>query len=235
VVDEDAREEARQRTIADACLDASGAPEGRLGLYRRLVRGNLARVARRLLPRTAAALDETATSFDVWFARFLADGGPGTPYLRDVPIELVAWAEPRWRAAPEPPFLRDLARYEVDRFEMDTAPKAPSPPPLTEVALDRPLVFATPRRLTRYAYAVHEASAEPALRSTCLFLHRDADNTVHTTPIDRSAAELLELALTGVPLGEAFAQATASDDERRLAARWLAELGASGGLLGGQG
>lgn len=236
VADDDDREEAlRQRAIADACLGKDAAPAGRLTLYRRLVRGNLATVARRLLPRTAAALDATPTPFDAWVARFLEEAAPRTPYLRDVPAELVAWAEPHWAgAAAVPAYVRDLARYELDRFAVESLPKEASPP-LAEIALERSLVFASPSRLGRYAHAVDQPNATTE-RPTSLFLHRDDDNEIHTTALDEGAAALVRVALEGVSLGEALERLDATTEAARLdAARWLAELGDAGALLGGHG
>jgi hypothetical protein len=237
--EDDALEAARQRSIADACLLDGHAAEGRLGLYRRLIQGNLAAIARRLLPRTAAALDAAhAGAFDACFARFLAELGPHTPYLRDVPAELVAWATPQWGCSTDaPPFVTDLARYEIDLFQIESAPKAASPPPLAEVMLDRPLVFATPRRLARYDYAVHEPMAEVPLRETHLFIHRDDENTVRTTQLDSRRSQLLELLLDGQMLGDALRTVAANPGEEDLRdlAEWLAALGASGALLGAQG
>jgi hypothetical protein len=227
-VDDDEREAERQRFIADACL-GEGSPAGRLGLYRRLIQGNLATVARRLLPRTADALDALAPgTFSASVARFLAEQGPSSAYLRDVPRELVAWALPAWER--DHPVIADLARYEVARFDIESAPRPPSVA-LAEVAPERALVFAAPRMLARYAHAVHGDSV--GARDTHLFIHRDADNELHVTEVDPLRARLLARLLSGVPLGEAVAS-EGMRDPRELA-EWLASLGESGALLGGAG
>jgi uncharacterized protein len=236
--EEDARDAARQRKIADACLDSGSEHEGRLGLYRRLIQGNLAAVTRRLIPRTAAALDAAVGgSYAAWFARFLAEAGPRTPYLRDVPVELVTWARPLWQATTLPAFLGDLARYEIDLFELDAAPQGPAPPPLAEVALDRRLVFAAPRKLARFEHDVLELSPELPRRDTWLLMHRDAEHAVHSTLLATSAALWIEQTLDGVPFGAALARtadgATRSEAERLEVARVLADLAAKGALLGG--
>jgi hypothetical protein len=232
--DDDAREAARQRRIADACLESAPA-DGRLGLYRNLVQGNLAAVVRRLVPRTAATLDRAeGGGFGAWLARFLAEAGPRTPYLRDVPGELVAWARPLWRATTLPPFVGDLARHEIDLFELDAAPAIP-PPALGEVALDRRLVFATPRTLARYDHAVHELVADVPAAVTFILMHRDDDNTVHSTVLDPAIAGLIGRTLDGLTLGEALAAADTGATDPLDVARWLADLGAKGALLGGEG
>ncbi len=245
--EDDAREAARQRRIADACMrdpDRSSDPSSaRLDLYRRLIQGNLATVARRLLPRTAHQLDLPGDrGFDRWFAHFLADGGPRTPYLRDVPGEFVAWALPRWSASSDvAAFVIDLAQHEIDRFAIESAPRDGSPPEVGEVLRDRPLVFATPRKLARYEHSVDDVADPARPLVTHVLLHRDDDNTVHATVIEASRHRLLGLLLDRVPLGEALAHAsdddpaTPDDTERVLdAARWLAALGETGALLGGE-
>jgi hypothetical protein len=238
--EEDAREAERQRRIADACLESGGETEGRLGLYRRLIQGNLAGVTRRLIPRTAAALDAAeGESYAAWFARFLAEVGPRTPYLRDVPAELVTWARPLWKTTTLPPFLGDLARYEIDLFELDAAPQGPPAPPVVDVALDRRLVFAAPGKLARYDYDVLELSPELPRRDTCILLHRDAEHAVHSSVLASSAALWIEQTLDRVPLGEALARTAErgarSEAEMLDVARVLADLAAKGALLGGDG
>jgi hypothetical protein len=232
--DDDAREAARQRRIADACLLDAPVP-GRLGLYRKLVQGNLAAVVRRLVPRTAAALDRAEEQgFAEWFARFLADAGPRTPYLRDVPGEFVAWAGRLWPATTLPPFVGDLARYEIDLFELDAAPAAPPLPTLGDVALDRRLVFASPHTLARYEHAVHEPAKDIPGGVTFILMHRDAENAVHSTVLDAPIAHLIRRTLDGLTLGDALAAAPGENDPLDVA-RWLADLGAKGALLGGEG
>lgn len=242
--DEHAREAEAQRRIADACLGDGADGEfasGRLGLYRRLIQGNLAAVARRLLPRTARALDlQGAGVFDGWFARFLAEAGPRTPYLRDVPVEFVAWASVHWEgAAGIPLFLPDLARHEIDLFLIESAPGDASSarPRVGEVDPGRPLVFATPWSLVRYEHAVDAATETPLRRVTHMLIHRDDENTVHARVVAESNVKLLTLLLDRMPLAEALRQTGAAAAEKRLVevAAWLAELGETRALLGGEG
>jgi len=238
--DDDALEAARQRAIAAACLGADAGPPGRLGLYRRLIQGNLAAVARRLLPRTAAQLDRVDEgAFSSWFSRFLAEASPQTPYLRDVPVEFVHWAAPLWGASTSiPPFVPDLARSEIDRFLVEAAPRAPARTELGEVSLTSRLVFAAARKLARYDFAVDELSEPPARKPTWVFLHRDDDNAVHTTRVDEVVGHILSELLVGAPLGVAVvrgaeaASVEPSEKVRGGVARLLAELGENGGLLG---
>ena len=165
--EDDAREAARQRRIADACMrdpDRSSDPSSaRLDLYRRLIQGNLATVARRLLPRTAHQLDLPETGASTGGSpTFSPTGGRGTPYLRDVPGEFVAWALPRWSASSDVARLRHRPAQHMHRPVRDSERAADgSPPEVGEVLRDRLLVFATPRKLARYEHSVDDV-ADPA-------------------------------------------------------------------------
>src|SRR3981081_1568353 len=66
-----------------------------LGVYRSLVRNGLSSVVQRMLPRTRARMNTAcAGRFDADLMAFVDQVGPRTHYLRDVPVELFAWAEP---------------------------------------------------------------------------------------------------------------------------------------------
>mgnify|MGYP000266993748 CR=1 FL=1 len=69
-------------TIAPADLGAfAAAPDKRLLLYRKLVRGGLTKAIAVELPRTAARLEE---AFEAWVCRFIEEEAPRSHYLRDV-------------------------------------------------------------------------------------------------------------------------------------------------------
>ena len=99
-------------------VDAAAAAPHRLAVYRSLVRNGLSGVVLRMLPRTRARMNAACGGrFDQDFARFVDEVGPRTHYLRDVPAELFAWAEPRWRGDPRvPAYLPDLASFELAHF-----------------------------------------------------------------------------------------------------------------------
>jgi hypothetical protein len=215
----------------------------RLALYRRLVRNNLTGVTEKMLARTRARMNEGAAgAFDASFAAFLDEAGPRTHFLRDVPSEFLAWALPRWEDLP--PWLSDLARHELVEFQVAAAETPSEAPPVTEVALERPLVFAEPLRLMRYAFAVHELPAdtadrtEPAARATALLVYREREHAVRFLELTPLAAELTERLLAGAPLGEAIRDAGAAlgapvtDAVLADVARLLADYGQRGVLLG---
>lgn len=273
---EDGRESdaALQRAIADACLGAHageaiasdlrgwlekhGVPEEdiaatleappRLGVYRSLVRNGLASVVVRMLPKTRARMNagKTPGRFDADLATFVDEVGPRTHYLRDVPREFFAWAEPRWRASAEvPPYLPDLAAHELAHFAVVASAPAHESRVVVDLALDRPLVFHASARLLHHGWAVHELLAGddvatlPAQREAHLLAYRDAEHVVRWLELTPLAAAVVERLLAGDPLGPAVTQACAAHDTATAAAlpdiaRLLADLGARGVVLGGR-
>lgn len=276
------REAALHRAIADACLDADAgdaiardlrtfleqrgvAPEDveaalasapRLAVYRSLVRNGLSAVVVRMLPRTRARMNAAcAGRFDADVARFVDEVGPRTHYLRDVPAELFAWAEPRWRAdASVPAYLPDLAAHELTHFDVAAAPHGPAADAVAaaaarsgdasaELALDRPLAFAPSMRLRRHGWAVHELSPdedardEPPRREVRLLAYRDAEHAVRWLELTPLAFAVVEQLAAGEALGPAVERACAAHATAPAAvlpaiARLLADLAARGVLLG---
>jgi hypothetical protein len=234
-----------ERGVAAEDVEAILAAPRRLGVYRSLVRNGLSVVVLRMLPRTRARMNAACEGrFDRDVAAFVAEVGPRTHYLRDVPAELVAWAEPRWRADPQvPAYLADLAVHELTHFAVAAAAPASAAPELAEVALDRPLAFVESTRLSSHAWAVHELPADeealepPARREVHLLAYRDAEHVVRWLEVTPLAAAILARLVTGEPLGEAVERACAEAATAPAAvmadiARLLADLGTRGVLLG---
>jgi hypothetical protein len=230
--------------VAEADVAAILEAPPRLALYRRLVRNNLTAVTEKMLARSRARLnDAVAGAFDATFASFLDEVGPRTHYLRDVPNEFLAWAEPRWRAREDlPPWTLDLARHELVQFQIAAA-KAPEPPEVTEPSPDRPLVFAEPIRLMRYAYAVHELPlgtddrSAPAARPTALLVYRDDENAVQLIELTPLKAAIMERLLAGAGMLDAVRDAAAQTGgatEPLDVPSFFADLGERGVLLGGR-
>jgi hypothetical protein len=238
-----------------AFLEASGVEESdieaitgappRLALYRRLIRNNLTGVTEKMLARTRARLNARDGAFDASFAAFLAERGPRTHYLRDVPREFLAWVTPRWQAESNvPAWALDLARHELVEYEVSAARSRAETPTLVDVALDRALVLTEPLRLMRYGFAVHELPAdvedrsEPSRRPTTLLAHRDAEHAVRFLDLTPLAAAIVARLLDGSTLGDAVSGACAdvgtvtSDVVVADVARLLADLGERGILLG---
>jgi hypothetical protein len=229
-----------------ADVEALLAAPQRLAVYRRLVRHNVVDVVARMLPRTRARLERVAPGeFDRTFDAFLAEPSPRTHYLRDVPAEFLAWASPRWRGdARAPRYLADLAAHELVHFAVAAAPGAHEARPLDEVALDRPLVFSDAVRLSRYAFAVHELSAElddasePVERDVTLLAYRDDEHDVRFMELTPLAAAIVQRLVAGDILGDAVGRACVDWGVARTSellaetARLLADLGERGVLLG---
>lgn len=217
----------------------------RLGVYRRLVRNNLTDVTFKMMPRTRARMNAvTGGAFDATLDMFLATVAPRTHYLRDVPHELFAWAEPLWRARADiPAYLVDLARHELAEYAVAAAPSR-DVPPLVEVSLGAPVVLSAAMTLVTYAYPVHELSADvddrtaPTARPTSLLVYRDAAHAVRFLECTPLAASITSALVTGATLQDALVGACAEHDapvdDGVLAAvsRLLADLGDRGVLLG---
>jgi hypothetical protein len=278
---------ALQRAIAHACLDAEAgaelardpeaffaahgvAPEDieailaaplRLAVYRTLIRNGLSSVVLRMLPRTRARMNAACRGrFDADLAAFVEQVGPRTHYLRDVPAELFAWAEPRWRADHGvPEYLPDLAAFELTHFDVAACVSARSSEreradtirseatgaqdAATAVALDRPLVWVESTRLVHYRWAVHEladdqnAADEPARRDVCLLAYRDETHAVQWLELTPLAGAVVHRLLSGEALGPAIEHAcadhrTAPSDVLSDIARLLADLGRRGVITG---
>lgn len=231
--------------IAQEDADAILASPRRLALYRQLVRHNVVDVVGVMLERTRARLEAHAPgAFDRAVDGFLAERGPRTPHLRDVPSELLAWAAPRWRTdARVPPWLADYAELELVDFTIGVAPRPAPPPPLADVTADRALVFGDPRVVVHLAWAVHDVPASdvkavPERRAVHLLVYRDAEHCTRFLDLTPLAAAILERLFAGRPLAQAMVEACESaghpldDSVLGGAARLLADLGERGVLLG---
>lgn len=217
----------------------------RLALYRRLVRHNVTGVVDSILEVTRARLEARVPGeLDRMVSAFLAEVGPRTPHLRDVPAELLAYALPRWRADGRiPAWIADHAELELLDFTVGVAPRAPAPTALAEVAIDRPLVFAEPKRLVHLDWAVNrmprdDLGAEPERGPVSILVYRDAEHRSRFLELTPLAGAILERLIAGDPLGDAVTAACAARshalDDAVLggAARLLADLGERGVLLG---
>jgi hypothetical protein len=264
---DDGGDAAIQRAIADACLaqdpipardlqrfleergvnadDAAAiaAAPARLAVYRSLVRNGLSNVVARVLPRTRARFDAARPGrFAADFAAFVDEVAPRTHYLRDVPAELLAWAQPRWRGDPAvPAYLPDFAAFELAGFAVGTAADLPNDTPLQDIAPDRALVLHPSALTLHLGWAVHElsqapdAADEPEAREVALLGYRDAEHAVRWLELTPLAAAIVDRLLAGEPLGAAVASAhelqRAAYDAKAVAAL-LSDLGARGVVVG---
>jgi hypothetical protein len=213
----------------------------RLLVYRELVHDTLRNTVLLAIPRTMARLGPV---FDEYLARFLAERGPRTHYLRDVTSELLDFCAPLFRADPRvPAYALDLARHEALKIEVAASADAVRSG-TDELDLESVLLFAPSLVVVHYAYAVHrlplevEDRTEPPAEPTALAVYRDPNHEVRYLELTKVAASLLSLLIAGEPLGVAITRACAEhalpvgpavlDGSSRL----LSDLSERGCLLG---
>lgn len=238
----------RARSIGPRAVAALvGADPERLLVYRQLIRRQIRGVLADLLNRTAAARGQDAFEHDA--DAWLAELGPRSRLLRDLPGEFAAWARSRWseghvqRDMPQAPaWLQDLARHELLAHEVGAAPLRPSAEE-RPFALDARLEFDPSARLGRFEHAVHALSDDPDTaprhEPTALLLYRDRDHVVRTLHLSPLAESLLDALLVRETTVEqavreaAVATGSALDGEflGRVSAL-LADLGERGAVRG---
>ncbi|PCC75605.1 Uncharacterized conserved protein, UPF0276 family [Nannocystis exedens] len=238
----------RERGVGPAAVASLAEVDpARLLVYRQLIRRQVRGVLADLLPRTAAARGQAAFELDA--DAWLAESGPRSRLLRDLPGEFAAWAGPRWsnERVPEdmpraPAWLGDLSRHELLLHEVGAAPLRPPADP-RPFALDARLEFDPSARLGRFAFTVHELPDEPDVaprrEPTALLLYRDREHAVRTLHLSPLAEALLDALLArGTTVEQAVREAAevtgaALDGEflGRVSAL-LADLGERGAVRG---
>lgn len=199
------------RVPSDDDLQQLGGEAWRWLTYRRLVRNRLYETIEHAFGRLAAGVgDET---FRALADRFLAEQGSRSPYLRDVPGELLAWLEQRGaEALGMPLWALDLVRLEW--AELATAYAEEDVPPagsIVALRMDLPAVATGAHRLLWLQYPVHGSGArtdgEASMRRApvVLCVYRDPRTfEVHTLELSPIAGALLrELARAERPLVDA--------------------------------
>ncbi len=216
----------------------------RLSLYRKLVRGNVTAVCEAILERGHAHLQHVAEgAWDSALDVYLANGGPRTPHLRDVPSELCAVLLPRlMQDARCPTYVVELFRLELAEFLLGAQVDLAPPVEVTDIDASKPVLLRGPHERLRTMHAVHEATSDPTVpvheRETRLFLYRNAQNDVSVVVLTPCADELLARLLNGATLGAAIGEAAAvlrvpvSEGLLTEVAKWLADFGERGVLLG---
>jgi hypothetical protein len=212
----------------------------RIRVYRRLVRGTLREAIDNQLPKTAARMGEDAYREHV--VAFAEAELPRSQLLRDVAYEFAVWAAPRFAAdARLPPWLADLARFELLEFDVYTAERFEVPLAADELVADRAVAFDTTARVGRFGHAVHLLGdeGEPEARPAGVLAYRDREGSYRQIDLTPLAAEILGgLLVRRLP----FAPAVAAACEARNApvdqsviegtATLMADLGERGVVLG---
>jgi hypothetical protein len=199
---------AYQRTMKDLLLgaDPAGADLSALGghatrwqAYRRMVRSRFYQTLDHGFERLVRAIG--TERFHRLVDRFLAEDPPKSPYLRDLPGELLRFAERRHELLEETPALPayalDLMRYEWAELDTAYSPEAQPDPDVVPLEMDRPAVLSPAHRLLRLEYTVHaigsgEGGVVPVRSPVALCLYRDPKTyEVETLVLTPVAATLL--------------------------------------------
>jgi hypothetical protein len=134
-----------------------------------------------------------------------------------VPNELADFAIPIWQEA-EPPWVADLARYEIASWSVRHA--APNPTEVEELTFEKRPVVSVAVRVMRLDYPVHQ-SPTPAEgyqpERTILCLYRNEDHRAVPQLLNPLAADLLE--------AWQRAEETITESVHRIAAAHGAEIG----------
>ena len=206
----------------------------RLSVYRSLVRGTLTSAVKKQLALTAGVFGDR---FDEELASFFAAGMPKSHYLFDVPFELFEASSARWAADRTlPPFVADLARFELTDFVV-AALRPPDPGEVVEeLALDTPLVFSGAHRLVRYAFPVHTFAPgdDLAPAPTWILTYRDTEDDIAHLELSAPAAFVFERLVGGATVRAALEAASAQGTPLPLeeASQLFADLAARAVLLG---
>lgn len=212
----------------------------RIRVYRRLVRGTLRGAIENQLTLTAARMGDEAYRRHV--ALFAEEELPRSQVLRDVAYEFARWAAPRLRAdAALPPYLADLARFELLEFDVHTAERKPVDTVGDELGADLAVAFDTTARVGSFVYAVHEMPPEgaPEARPAGVLAYRDAEGKYRQLDLTRLATAILGgLMIERRPFARAVAEACAAlavgIDQRVVdgTAELMADLAERGVVLG---
>ncbi len=236
------------RHLANLCLErdpgagdlsALGGDAARWQRYRRMVRSRLADCVAAVFPRLRAAAGEAC--FDALVDAFFASRGLASPFIRDVPGELLAFLCLRVDAFELPPHAADLARLEwAERQVLYAEDDAGEMEPL---AMDRPVALTRAHRLLASRHAVHEFDADeprsPAARAVFYCVYRDPDaQEAKVLTLSAVAHALLDELSADVSLEEGIRRAAARTDAvldrgfMESLSELLAELSARGVVRG---
>ncbi|MEZ4315412.1 MAG: putative DNA-binding domain-containing protein [Polyangiaceae bacterium] len=208
--------------------EALGAfPRERLAVYGGLVGRTVLGAVQNQLPATVARIG--GEQLRPLVQSYLEEEPPRSPYLRDVPFEFAIWAATRWQAIDAPPFLADIARFELLTFAVASVERRARPDTPAPLAANQGVWLEGTVHLARFSHAVHllfDGTGRidaPEPKETMLVLDRDAGDDVRWMELARPAFEVLTRVAGGALLGEAIA-AAAQAVGRPMDAVWIDEI-----------
>lgn len=221
---------------------------GRLLAYHEMAHRRIFVAIRTFIGRASEVVGDQRLRTEV--DAFIAEQGPVTPYLRDIPAEFLAWVRPRWaQDSSIADWVTELADLEILTRQVRNAPASSGvEQALTEVGLDGPVICNPTIRLVRYRYHVQSLpkgalgpgfTPKLAEGEGCwLIAYRHPDEQVHFVDIKERSAQLLRRLLEGQTLREALFGAceatgeTLDDEILAVTASTLMDLGERQILLG---
>jgi hypothetical protein len=240
-----------QATLAELGLDEAArasmlrhGPE-RLLAYHAMVHSRLRGTIQTFLGPAADCLGRARLSVDV--DAWIAEAGPRTPYLRDIPSEFLSWVRPRWDADEGVSgWVIELADHQVLIRSIRNDPRELGPATGLGLELDRPIACNPTLRMVEYRWPVHRlpkslspGSVAPDEAPTIVIGYRGRDEQPTFVDIKPRSAKMLELLIAGKTLREALFGAcealgeTLDDSVLSIAAVTLADLLDRDVLLGG--
>lgn len=210
------------REPSDADLDTLGALRDRWLLYRGMVRLRLERMVESGIPKSVEAMGKAR--FDDAFVRWLDEVRPGSRYIREIVSEFVAFALPRIES--DPPWLTDLMRYEIARWEVGFVDVA-LPSDAGEFSFEKIAIVNPTVRLLPVAFRVDQKPEEGSYRAEaktiCVF--RKPDDRVAAWSLgDRGAAWLAALMRSDRPVTDTIKD-VAKERGEPIDAKYVESLG----------
>jgi len=167
--------------------------------YRRMVRSRFYEVTSHAFERLIGVIG--LERFHALVDRFLGEAPPRSPYLRDVPGELVAFVESQWdriqAVSPLPPYALDLMRYEWAELDAAYSHEEVRPSDVVPLVMDKRAVLSPAHRLLQLGFAVNRLGTDGDDREVtrgpvALCLYRDpATHDVETLELTPVAADIL--------------------------------------------
>jgi hypothetical protein len=203
-------------------LETLGARRDRWLLYRDMVRGRFARMIESGIPKSVEAMG--ADRFAGAFSRWLDESPPKSRYIREVVSEFVAFALPRVEG--EPPWLTDLLRYEIARWEVGFADVA-LPTDAGEFAFDKIAIANPTLRLLPVSFRVDQKPDDGGYRAErkVIAIFRKPNDRVATWSLgERGAAWLAALARSDRSVTDVV-KAVAAERGEAIDAAYVESLG----------